>query len=352
MATLRIQDVTKHAFENKYAMKHVSFTVPHGSFVVLTGPAASGKTALLRMTAGLEQPDNGDFFIGDQCVTDLPALGRDVSMLSQNETLFTHLTAYHNITIGMLTRGIGEEEQRPLVAEIARLLGIEDILEQRPTDLSRMQRKRLTLARALVRNPGVLLLDEPFAGLDPVTRRLLRAEFREICRKRNATVLFATRDFEDILPMADQIVVMRDGAVEQVGAPRALIDNPNNRFVAGFLEKHMNFLDGKLDGRAVAVCGTVIPLDQTVLPSTAKVTLGIRPDSILVNSGSGGELAGHVRMGELVGKMVHLHIDCGDVRLIAAVPPDFSYKAEQRVTLHLQPHHVHLFHPKSGELLA
>ncbi len=250
MARVRLVDVVKR-FGKTIAVDHVSLDIRDGEFFALLGPSGSGKTTTLRLIAGLEVPDEGEIYIDDRLVNHVHPKDRDIAMVFQNYALYPHMTVYENIAFPLIARrrelGLSKEDIRKRVVEIARMLGIEELLNRYPSQLSGGQQQRVALARALVRKPKVWLLDEPLSNLDAKLRLLMRAELKKLQRELGVTTIYVTHDQVEALSMADRIAVMDKGRVQQVGTPHELYYRPANTFVATFIgSPPMNLIECRL----------------------------------------------------------------------------------------------------------
>ncbi|MDP9253397.1 MAG: ATP-binding cassette domain-containing protein [Verrucomicrobiota bacterium] len=275
------------------ALKGLSLEIRDREFIVLTGPRGCGKSSALRMVAGLEEISKGDIFIGERQVNDLPAKNRDVAMIFENDSLYPQMTVYDNVAFPLELRKFGQAEIKNRVRDTASILGIGELFERKPGALSLAQRQRVAAARAIVRQPKIFLFDEPLANLDPVSRAELRAEMTKLHQRLEATVIYATEDPLEAMTMADRIVVLNKGVVQQTDTPFALYDYPANSFVAGFLgSPPINFLRGDLKQQRNALLfweangGTIeVSLPMAERPGAGEfigkpVLLGIRPEDI------------------------------------------------------------------------
>ncbi|MBJ7326413.1 MAG: ABC transporter ATP-binding protein [Chthoniobacterales bacterium] len=254
MASVTFQNVTKiyrgRRGEEIPAVLDLNLVVPDHSFVVLLGPSGCGKTSTLRMLAGLESVTSGQILIGNDIVNDVPPGDRDVTMVFQNYALYPHLSVADNLAFGLRVRGLPESEVMRRVREAAAILGITELLERRPRELSGGQQQRVAVGRAIVRQPRVFLFDEPLSNLDAKMRAQLRSELIKLHQRLQTTILYVTHDQAEAMTMADTIVVLRDGTVQQAGPPLELYRNPVNTYVAGFLgSPSMNFLRGDLEAK-------------------------------------------------------------------------------------------------------
>ncbi|KKL48801.1 hypothetical protein LCGC14_2321860 [marine sediment metagenome] len=285
MADVKIDKVFKR-YGSVQVMHGVSVDIEDGEFVVLVGPSGCGKSTLLRMLAGLEEVSEGTISIGDRVVNDVLPKERDIAMVFQSYALYPHKTVYDNIgfPLKMAKRPQAEIEEK--VANAANILDLTKYLDRYPKALSGGQRQRVAMGRAIVRDPQVFLFDEPLSNLDAKLRVTMRVEIKELHQRLKTTIVYVTHDQIEAMTMADKIVVMRDGRVEQIGAPLDLYDNPANVFVAGFIgSPSMNFVHGKIavqDGRKQFLSdgGLALPLPDTTAPEGQPVTYGVRPEHI------------------------------------------------------------------------
>ena len=287
MANVTIDNVKKR-YGNVQVMHGLSVDIEDGEFVVLVGPSGCGKSTLLRMLAGLEEISEGTVSIGDRVVNDVLPKERDIAMVFQSYALYPHKTVYNNIgfPLKMAKRPAAEIDEQ--VRKAAEVLDLTHLLDRFPKALSGGQRQRVAMGRAIVRNPQVFLFDEPLSNLDAKLRVTMRVEIKELHQRLGTTIVYVTHDQIEAMTMADKIVVMRDGCVEQIGSPLNLYDNPQNVFVAGFIgSPSMNFVHGTIamkDGRKCFVSdgGTEFPLPETSAQEGQKVTYGVRPEHIKV----------------------------------------------------------------------
>ncbi|MHC2303319.1 ABC transporter ATP-binding protein [Rhizobium mongolense] len=279
MAIVSINNVQKH-YGAYHALKGVSVQMEDGEFVVLVGPSGCGKSTLLRMIAGLESISDGTIEIGSRVVNDLRPKHRDVALVFQNYALYPHMTVEQNMSYALRLQKTPKHIIEEKVGRAARILGLMELLQRYPRQLSGGQRQRVAMGRAIVRDPQVFLFDEPLSNLDAKLRVQMRAEIKQLHQRLKTTVVYVTHDQIEAMTMADKIIVMRDGIIEQIGSPIELFDRPRNTFVAGFIgSPSMNFIPGAVkDGRFVAGIGVHLPL-----PDGARVdavTYGIRPEHL------------------------------------------------------------------------
>ncbi len=280
MGAVNINDVRK-SFGSLEVLHGVSLTIDEGEFVVLVGPSGCGKSTLLRMIAGLEDITSGDISIGDRVVNDLAPKDRDIAMVFQSYALYPHMTVEENMGFSLKLQKVDKAERKTRVLDAASILGLESLLERYPKELSGGQRQRVAMGRAIVRKPEVFLFDEPLSNLDAKLRVQMRSEIEQNHTKLKTTTVYVTHDQIEAMTMADRIVVMHDGIIEQIGSPLDLYDKPANLFVAGFIgSPAMNVFSGTLDGGAfIASDGTKFALETALAGATGKpVTLGVRPE--------------------------------------------------------------------------
>ena len=362
MASITLDRVSKTYPGGVRAVQEASLAFADGEFIVLVGPSGCGKSTLLRMVAGLESITGGTVSIGGRVVNDVQPKDRDVAMVFQNYALYPHMTVRRNMAFGLLRRrrhgglmGLfrGAERRAELAAidrrvdEVARTLGIEPYLDRLPRALSGGQRQRVALGRALVRDPQVFLFDEPLSNLDARLRIEMRAEIREMHRRTGATMVYVTHDQEEAMTLADRMVVMRGGVVQQFGTPSECYGRPANRFVAGFVGTPvMNFVDGSVAGSTFMGGGLSLALPAGRWPALAAgpVALGVRPDRIRVSAAK-GDIAVTVRAIERLGDRMDVVLDAGPTRLIARIENDETLVegGAARATLDLAS--AHLFAP-------
>jgi multiple sugar transport system ATP-binding protein len=280
MGAVSINDVRK-SYGNIEVLHGVSVDIADGEFVILVGPSGCGKSTLLRMIAGLEEITAGEISIAGRVVNNLPPKDRDIAMVFQSYALYPHMTVEQNMGFSLKLQRVSKDETQKRVANAASILGLEPYLKRYPRHLSGGQRQRVAMGRAIVRNPAVFLFDEPLSNLDAKLRVAMRSEIKQNHMRLKTTTVYVTHDQIEAMTMADRIVVMHDGVIEQIGSPLDLYDRPANLFVAGFIgSPAMNMIDGKITGNNfVADDGTKIALDRGAGNSESRpVTLGVRPE--------------------------------------------------------------------------
>lgn len=282
MASIELREIRK-SYDKTEVIKGVSLSIQDGEFVVFVGPSGCGKSTLLRMMAGLEDISAGEMRIGPRLVNDVPSKDRDIAMVFQNYALYPHMTVAGNMSFALELRGEPKAEITKRVEKAASVLGLSQLLNRYPRQLSGGQRQRVAMGRAIVRDPQVFLFDEPLSNLDAKLRVQMRAEIRELHEQLKATMVYVTHDQIEAMTMADRIVILRDGLVEQVGTPLELYDHPVSQFVAGFIgSPSMNFLKGHVNGSSfVSESGLHLPLPpQRSNHEGQLMVYGMRPENL------------------------------------------------------------------------
>ena len=280
MSRILLEGVTKEFSGGVVAVDNVDLTVESGEFMVLVGPSGCGKSTLLRMIAGLEEVTEGTIMIGDRDVTDLAPRSRDIAMVFQNYALYPHMSVGKNLGYGLKVRKTPAEVIDLRVAEAARLLGLEDLLDRRPAALSGGQRQRVAMGRAIVREPAAFLMDEPLSNLDAKLRVGMRAELSRLHERLGVTTVYVTHDQIEAMTLGQRVAVMRDGVMQQVDGPQVLYNRPINLFVAAFIgSPSMNLVEGRVVNGFAEVAGWRIPLDEKRRPAReGPAIIGIRPE--------------------------------------------------------------------------
>lgn len=285
MSGVQLQNVIKR-YGDVQVIHGVDLTIEHGEFCVFVGPSGCGKSTLLRMVAGLEETTEGSMTIGDRDVTRMDPAQRGVAMVFQTYALYPHMTVEQNMGFGLKMNGFPKAEINAKVAEATRILKLEDYLKRKPAALSGGQRQRVSIGRAIVRGPEVFLFDEPLSNLDAELRVEMRVEIARLHKEIGATMIYVTHDQVEAMTLADKIVVLRAGVIEQVGAPMELYRDPDNKFVAGFIgSPAMNFLSGTVTTDGVEVPGlqTTLPIKLQAADVGRAVTVGLRPEHLLLD---------------------------------------------------------------------
>jgi multiple sugar transport system ATP-binding protein len=322
----------------------VSTAIEDGEFVVLVGPSGCGKSTLLRMIAGLETVSDGNIVIDGQVVNDVAPKERNIAMVFQNYALYPHMTVAENMAFSLKLSRVPKQEMRAKVEQAAGILGLEKLLDRYPGQLSGGQRQRVAMGRAIVRDPEVFLFDEPLSNLDAKLRVQMRAEIKALHQRLKTTTIYVTHDQIEAMTMADRIVVMRDGIIEQVGAPLDLYDNPTNIFVAGFIgSPAMNFLEGVVESGVFT--GPEWIRIRTSAPD-GPVVAGIRPDKV----GLGGDGASlEVLVVEPTGAETQVLLKAGSTQMVAQIQGRVSVRAGEKVPVRFEEEAVYYFDRATGE---
>jgi multiple sugar transport system ATP-binding protein len=353
MASVEIRDVRK-AFGVTSVIHGVNISIRDGEFVVLVGPSGCGKSTLLRMIAGLENITAGEIRIGERVVNNLPPKERDVAMVFQNYALYPHMTVAANMAFSMKLRGAPKSEIEERVRGAADILGLSQLLERFPRQLSGGQRQRVAMGRAIVRDPQVFLFDEPLSNLDAKLRVQMRTEIKELHQRLKTTTVYVTHDQIEAMTMADKIVVMHDGLVEQIGAPLELYDRPENVFVAGFIgSPAMNMIKGRIRNNGGASfegpAGVKFSLPGSGTASDGRPAVyGVRPEHFsIADDGAEAE----VQVVEPTGSELQVVAKLGGEEVIAVFRERHQFKPGDKIRLKPDPRLVHLFDEASGQRL-
>ena len=347
------------------AVQDFNLEIKDREFIVLVGPSGCGKSTTLRMVAGLEEITSGELYIGDRLVNDVAPKDRDIAMVFQNYALYPHMTVYENMAFSLKLKKVPKDEIRKKVTEAAEILGITEYLDRKPKALSGGQRQRVAIGRAIVRNPQVLLMDEPLSNLDAKLRNQMRAEIIKLREKIDTTFIYVTHDQTEAMTLGDRIVIMRDGFIQQIGTPQEVYYHPTNLFVAGFIgTPQMNlFHDAELtcDGGSysVRILGRSFKLgeeQQELLRKNkqkpGRVIAGVRPVHITLTQDG---LDATIEVSEMMGSEMHLHLRAGDDEVVAVIPTtdiDFnSTKIGAPVRFAFNPELLQLFDPETEESL-
>jgi multiple sugar transport system ATP-binding protein len=357
VAGVKLTNVSKY-FGDVIAVKDFSLDIHDREFLVLVGPSGCGKSTTLRMVAGLEEMSAGDIYIGDTLVNDLPPKDRDIAMVFQSYALYPHMNVYENMAFGLKLRRVPLPDIDRRVREAAAILEIGELLRRRPGELSGGQRQRVALGRAIVREPKVFLMDEPLSNLDAKLRVQMRAELIRLHARLQTTVIYVTHDQIEAMTMGTRIVVMKDGLIQQVAAPRDLYERPANLFVAGFIgSPPMNTFPCRLevDGDSVRLSNSTFTLTFPAgqFPgierlSGREVVCGVRPehvrlDGAYVEAHPGARLPAAIAVVEPMGPEVIVHLKVGGHPFAARAPGDFRGKIGDNVSLALETGRLHLF---------
>ena len=341
---IEIKDVDKH-YGSFHALKRINLTVPKGDFVALVGPSGCGKSTLLRSIAGLERITSGTLSIAGELMTNVPPRKRDVAMVFQSYALYPHMNVLRNLTYSLRLKGMARDAAARRAEETAELIGLRHLLERYPRELSGGQRQRVAMGRAIVRDPKVFLFDEPLSNLDAALRVQMRQEIRALHDRLGATFVYVTHDQIEAMTMADHVVVMRDGIIEQQGTPIELYDRPANRFVAGFIgSPAMNFIPAIIDpdGQTAALKfnGQKLPLGRQV-QAGRQVLVGLRPEDLKMAEASPA-LTTTIASIESTGSLT-FYVTASDPALVVVEQGRPRAKSGEAVGLSIETKDIHLF---------
>ncbi len=346
MATVEYRNIAK-SFGPVEVLRDLSLSVEHGEFVVLLGASGCGKSTLLRMTAGLETISGGEILIGGVLMNEVHPRERNIAMVFQNYALYPTMKVFDNIAFSLQIKKLPREEVRRRVEETAALLNLSDYLERYPKELSGGQRQRVAMGRAMVRDAEVFLFDEPLSNLDAKLRARMRFEIRRLHDRHNGTTIYVTHDQIEAMTMADRIVLMKGGDIEQVGTPDELYDRPVSRFAADFIgSPTMNFVEGEAaaSGGALSFIGGGLDLQ---LPASIDarpgqpLVCGMRPADLMLSEG--GDIEGELVLAEKTGADLNLHLTIGGADFVATAPRDARVTAGEAVRLRVAPEKLHVF---------
>ncbi|WP_281976134.1 ABC transporter ATP-binding protein [Halobacillus litoralis] len=360
MAELKLNNIEKVYDKNVRAVDDFNLHINDKEFVVFVGPSGCGKSTTLRMIAGLEEITGGDFTIDEKRMNDVAPKDRDIAMVFQNYALYPHMNVYDNMAFGLKLRKMNKSEIEKRVNNAAQILGLEALLDRKPKALSGGQRQRVALGRAIVRDAKVFLMDEPLSNLDAKLRVQMRAEIQKLHQRLQTTTIYVTHDQTEAMTMATRLVVMKDGIIQQVGAPKEVYDKPENVFVGGFIgSPAMNFLNGKLaDGHVelgeikLAVPeGKMKPLrEQNYIGKD--IFLGVRPEDmhdepIFIDANQDKKITADIEVAELMGSESYLYSKLNDQEFIARVDSRSDVKGGDRIELAIDMNKVHFFDKES-----
>ena len=356
MASVELSGVTK-SFGEVEVIHGIDLAVADGEFVALVGPSGCGKSTLLRIIAGLEDATDGDVHIGEKVVTELTSRQRNVAMVFQSYALYPHMTVRNNMAFNLKLSGDSRAEIKRKVEEAARLLELTELLHRRPFQLSGGQRQRVAMGRAIVRDPAVFLFDEPLSNLDAKLRVQMRGEIKALHQKVKTTSIYVTHDQIEAMTLADRVVVLNGGRIEQQGSPIELYRNPDNIFVAGFIgSPSMNFIDAEVTGGGEGPVarlggGEAIRLDPALAVDPGRrVTLGLRPEHL--GEAGGDELHGAVELVEPTGAQTQVTFDLAGHRAVAVLDGNYTGVPGDRLTARITPQSVHVFDKETGQRIA
>ena len=343
MAGIELRNISKR-WGDFVGVHEFDLTIPDKEFLVLLGPSGCGKTTTMRMIAGLEAPTAGDVLIGGDRVNDLEPKDRDVAMVFQSYALYPNMNVYENIRFPLKVRKIPEAEHEERVMRAVRMVELDDFLHRRPAELSGGQRQRVALARAIVREPNVFLMDEPLSNLDAKLRVSTRAQIKNLSHELQITTIYVTHDQIEAMTLADRVVVMKEGVVQQVGSPTEVYDMPANTFVAGFIgSPAMNLIEGEMTGGTFAAESTQV----AGMSGDGAVTLGFRAEDAEIVEG-GGQIVAPIFSFELLGEATMVTVRIGGNLVSVKASKDFQAEIGQEVHIRIKSEICHLFDTKTG----
>lgn len=357
MASLSLKNICKKYDNGFCAVSDFNLEVADKEFIVFVGPSGCGKSTTLRMIAGLEDISEGEFYIGDKIMNNVEPKDRDIAMVFQSYALYPHMTVFDNMAFALKLRKVPKNEIKAKVEEAAKILGLEELLDRKPKALSGGQRQRVALGRAIVRSPKVFLMDEPLSNLDAKLRSNMRAEIIKIHNSLGATTIYVTHDQTEAMTMADRIVVMKKGIIQQIGQPKEIYDEPKNLFVAGFIgAPTMNFLHGKIkEGNFVTKEQSTIAIPEAMYNKLKEkgyegkdVIMGIRPENIsndplVLETYATSKITSKVIVAELLGSEYIVHTDLNGENIKAIVHSRQNIKMGDEITFALDMNRAHFF---------
>ena len=358
MATVKLIQIRK-TFDATEIIKGVDLTIHDRELTVFVGPSGCGKSTLLRLIAGLEEITSGDLFIDDERVNDIPPARRGLALVFQSYALYPHMNVEENMSFSLKLAGVPKEDRKRMVLEAARILNLETYLDRKPKELSGGQRQRVAIGRAIVRNPRVFLFDEPLSNLDAALRVRMRLELTKLHQQLGATMIYVTHDQVEAMTMADRIVVLRAGMVEQVGTPMDLYHHPRSLFVAGFIgSPRMNFVEATV--QQIGATGFVLALGRhgflrvpflLSITQGDKLTIGIRPEHLTLATPSQGTLSAQVQIVEHLGSESYIYLQAiSGESLVVRVNGETAVIPDQKVHLHFDPTFLHFFDAKGDAI--
>ncbi|MBT3178877.1 MAG: sn-glycerol-3-phosphate ABC transporter ATP-binding protein UgpC [Desulfobacula sp.] len=353
MAKVILENIVK-TFGKTEVVHRINACFNNGEFVVIVGPSGCGKSTILRMIAGLEEVSEGNITIGDRIVNNVEPKDRQIAMVFQNYALYPHMTVFNNMAYGLKLRKLSREEIKQRVGEAADLLQLTDFLKRKPRQLSGGQRQRVAMGRALVRKPSVFLFDEPLSNLDAKLRHQMRVELKKLHQRLGTTMIYVTHDQVEAMTLADKIVIINDGHIEQIGSPDEIYHDPASKFVAGFIgSPPMNFFAAKVVGKKMIEFGkgTRMTIENKTLPDKRSLVAGIRPEKIQIFSEKReGRLRLEVELIEKLGagKLLYSHI--GDQPIVVNIPDSSTTDLDQ-CWAELSPDNIYFFSSESHKRL-
>ena len=360
MAYLSFKDINKIYPNGFHAVHDFNLDIERGEFVVFVGPSGCGKSTTLRMIAGLENISKGDFYIDGKRANEMSPREREIAMVFQSYALYPHMSVYENLAFGLSLQGVDEDVIEKKVMDIAAILGLTEYLDRKPRALSGGQRQRVAVGRAIIRKVGIFLMDEPLSNLDAKQRVTMRSEITDIHRKVGATTIYVTHDQTEAMTMADRIVVMKDGYVQQIGTPYELYFKPTNVFVAGFIgEPPMNLIRTTVSGGCANIGGKDLNLSFVLESETLKslegkeIVFGFRPEAVSVNKVDDAfVLESGVELTELLGDNTNVYVDMNGDKAILKVEPREAPKMDESCTFYIPHKSVYIFDGETEMAIA
>lgn len=369
MAQVILKNISKSYGNMDYAVKDVNIEIKDKEFIALVGPSGCGKSTTLRMIAGLENISSGEIYIENRNVNNIQPKDRDIAMVFQSYALYPHLSVYENIAFSMKLKKDKKYKIENKVNEVAQILGLENILNKKPRELSGGQRQRVALGRAIVRNPKVFLMDEPLSNLDAKLRSSMRSEIIKLHKKLQTTFIYVTHDQIEAMTMADRIVVMKDGVIQQIDTPQKIYDNPKNLFVASFIgvpqinlidcivEEIKNYVYLKFNNFRMSLEYKKSELLRKKGYIGKEIILGIRPEDIYIKDSINKEtiniteIMATVELREFMGAEAYLHLNIDEKTIISRVNSKVNLNCGEKVDLYIDNSKVHLFDKKTKNLI-
>ncbi len=359
MAYISLRDINKIYPNGYHAVHNFNLDIEKGEFIIFVGPSGCGKSTTLRMIAGLEDISKGEFLINGQRANEWGPQQREIAMVFQSYALYPQMTVFDNIAFGLELMGVDEEEIEARVKKTAAILGLTDYLDRLPRALSGGQRQRVAIGRAIIRKVGIFLMDEPLSNLDAKQRVTMRSEIAQIHQSTGATTIYVTHDQTEAMTLADRIVVMKDGYVQQIGTPKELYFNPVNVFVAGFIgEPPMNFIRGQVQGGAIAFGDNKLPVAEKLGGKAASyegkdIVFGFRPEAISIQKPQEPALTltAQVELTEMLGDNANVYIDAKGQKAILKVTPHEIPAMDEALTFYLPTEQIYLFDGETEKVL-
>lgn len=355
MAELKLKGLNKIYDNGVQAVFDFNMDIKDKEFIVFVGPSGCGKSTTLRMIAGLEEITSGELYIDEKLMNEVPPKDRNIAMVFQSYALYPHMSVFDNMAFSLKLRKVPKNEIEKRVKDVSAILGLDQYLNRKPRALSGGQRQRVALGRAIVRNPKVFLMDEPLSNLDAKLRVQMRSEIIKIHKRVEATTIYVTHDQVEAMTMADRIVVMKDGYVQQIGSPKELYNRPTNKFVAGFIgSPAMNFINGEIvKGKFVAdgqeKLSFKVPEEHTEKLKAyegKKIIMGIRPENISLietKPSQDGEVKVIADVVELLGDILNIYGYIGDAKFVVKTDSTYDVRMQDEINVRFDTNHVHFF---------